>query len=717
MAGLFGLIPLAALACEVVLCVRYARGRKEFGQPVPRSSWVWALPSAVMLCIVAVCGLLGMVEGKAPWLLGTLSCAGIAASGVLAQRRDDAWRVLAGAGKRARVGILVCLVLALLVFVLFAIEAPFNALLPVGGPSHFWLEMLLAGLLLLGFYLLAQRHASACVLPVALLFFIGLAQYFVKRFKNAAILPTDLFALGTAAAVSGEYVFAIDEHVLLGAACAAGAIAILSLVRPPARGSADARSRCVCLAGGVASLGLLATLVLVPSYMGVFGVSMEYWYTMDYYQMQGFLPSFIAVMQDMPIHRPDGYTTERARELTLEHARAYREQAAANVNSARTQEQFSRIRPSVIAIMDESFSDLSVFDGMHADYTGPKFLKEELADALATGQLNVSVYGGGTCNSEFEFLTGNAMGFIGPGKYPYSIYDLSRVDALAANFKALGYRTYALHPNYPANWKRDIVYPQFGFDEFLSIEDFGGMPDPAVDKQTPNEPHSEVFHSGVSDAATYDRVLELLDKSEEPAFVFDVTMANHGSYEQDNIPKSYYGDYHPADYDGEVPDHNLNEYLACINRSDKDLKAFMEELRRLERPVVVVFFGDHQPSITKDYNDTWYANEDEDAHARREHVAYYTIWANYDVDGREQTSRRQDTSVDLLGIQALDFIGAPTTDYQAAVLDITRQIPSLSVTGYQDADGAWHRPDDEGPTAQAYADLANIEYLNFAERL
>ncbi len=716
MGGLFGLVPLAALACEVVACVRYARGRTKLGQPVPRSSWVWALPSVVVLCVAATCGVLGMVEGEAPWPMGMLSCAGIAASGVIALRRDDVWRAFDAAGDRTRTWMRAGAMLALLVCVLLAIEAPFNALLPLGGPSHFWLEMILAGLLMLGFYLLAQRHAGACVVPVALLFFVGVAQYFVKRFKNAAILPTDLFALGTAAAVSSEYLFAIDEHVLLGAACACGAIALLALVRPPERDAADAKTRARCAAGGVASLGLLAALVLVPSYMGVFGVSMEYWYAMDYYQMQGFLPSFIAVMQDMPIRKPDGYTSERARELTLAHAQAHREQAAAGA-SARTQEQFQRIRPSVIAIMNESFSDLSVFDGMHAGYTGPTFLKDELDDALATGLLNVSVYGGGTCNSEFEFLTGNAMGLIGPGKYPYSIYDLSRVDALAANFKSWGYRTYAVHPNYPANWKRDIVYPQFGFDEFLSADDFGGMPDPAVDKQTPNEPHSEVFHSGVSDAATYDRVLELLAQSDEPAFFFDVTMANHGSYEQDNIPASYYGDYHPADYDGEVPDHNLNEYLACVNRADEDLKALVEQLRQLDRPVVVVFFGDHQPSITKDYNDTWYANEDEDAHARREHVAYYAIWANYDVDGREQTSSRLDTSVDQLGIRALDLIGAPTTDYQAAVLDITRQIPSLSVTGYQDADGAWHRPDDEGPTAQAYADLASIEYLNFAERV
>ena len=720
---LLGLVPLAALVAEVVLCVRYARNRADFGDPIPTSSWVWASPSALVLCFLAVWGFLGLVEGSDLWYLYPLVNAGIAASGVVALRRDETWELFDRSGKRAQIGMRIALVVALLILCLFAIEAPFNDLIPFGGPRFFWLEMLLVALLLLGCYLIGQRHAGLCVAPVAALLFIGIAQYFVKRFKNAAILPTDLFALGTAAAVSSEYVFALDSHALVGIACAAAAITVLSFVRPPkaadARGKAPVRN----LAGGIASLALLTALVLVP-YQIVFGVGIEYWYSMDFYRMQGFLPTFITVLQDMPIKRPQGYSPEHAQQVLAEHAQAYRESMASDPGHQQATKQFEELRPSVVAIMNESFADLSLYDNLHAGYTGPEFLNNELKDALATGTLNVSVFAGGTCNSEFEFLTGNSVSFVGQGKYPYSIYDLSGIDGLAADFKALGYRTCAIHPNYPTNWKRDIVYPLLGFDTFLSIYDFGGVPDTSVDKVTPNEPHSEVFHSGVSDAATYRRILDMLKEGDEPQFFFDVTMANHGSYQQRNIPEEYLLEYHPKDHDELTSDadwltsdDDLNEYLSCIKRADDDLKAFLGELRKRDRPTVVIFFGDHQPRVSKDYNDTWYPNEDEDAHARRLYSSNYMIWANYDVAGRESNSKRIDTSVDMLGIRALDLIGAPTTDYQAAVLDITKQIPSLSITGYQDASGAWHKPEDTDETSQAYADLAQIEYLNFGSKV
>lgn len=719
MSWVFGIVPLAALVAEVVLCVRYSRTRADFGDPVSRGTYVWIAPSAIVLAFLAVWGFSGLVDSDGLWYMGPLCCTGIVASGLLSLHRDELRRLYDGCDDRTSKKLRVGIVISLLVLCLFATEAPFNHLIPFGGPSYFWLEMLLEGLLLLACYLLAQRRAAACALPVTLFLLIGIAQYFIRRFKNAAILPTDLFALGTAAAVSSEYVFALDDHAMLGMACAVAALAILSLVRTPMQHTTGAKAHPVVrnLVGGMSSLTLLVALALVPNYMEHLGVGMEYWYSIDYYQMQGILPTFLAVLQDMPIRKPEGYSTERAEQLMQEHAQAYRAAVAADANLSKTFKQFEELKPSVVVVMDESFADLARYDGMHAGYTGPQFLKEELTDALSCGELNVSVLGGGTCNSEFEFLTGNSMSFIGSGKYPYSVYDLSNIDALAADFKQLGYETSAIHPNYPSNWKRDTIYPQFGFDTFLSIDDFGGMPDCSVDKVTPNEPHAEVFHSGVSDAATYERILEQLRKSEAPQFFFDVTMANHGSYVQNNIDAAYVDTYHPADYEGEHTDAELSEYLACVKRSDEDLRDFLAELRKLDRPVVVVFFGDHQPSIAKDYNDVWYPNEDEDQHARRVHSSDYVIWANYDVDGQAQTSTRSDTSVDMLGAKLLGLIGAPLTDYQAAVLDIMRQIPSLSITGYQDAKGAWHKPEDDSPSAQAYHDLQLIEYLNFATKV
>ena len=69
--------------------------------------------------------------------------------------------------------------------------------------------------------------------------------------------------------------------------------------------------------------------------------------------------------------------------------------------------------------MNETFSDLSIYQNMHAGYNGPQFFKN-LPDTLSRGTLYVSAYGGGTCNTEFEFLTGNSMSYLGSGVYPYT---------------------------------------------------------------------------------------------------------------------------------------------------------------------------------------------------------------------------------------------------------------------------------------------------------
>lgn len=718
MAFLPAVFPVAALALLAASSVGYARKQKSAGRPLPRSSWAWAAPPALMLVFLAVWGFMGLLEGPLFPIGSPLASLLMAGAAAVSLRREAVQDWYCRRPKPVRAALAAALCAAVLACTLLAIEVPFNSMLPAEGPQFWWLEMLLEALFLLALFFLGQRHACLCGAGVAVLSFIGIAQYFVKRFKNSAILPTDLLALNTAAAVSTEYVFALNEYALMGIAYAMLAICALSLVRPP-QPKAQHRVRGIAgnLAGTVASAGLLAALIFVPNYANDFGVQMKYWYTMDYYQLQGFFPTFFAVLQDMPIHMPDGYSTQTARDLTQSYASTYRSSTGADDAHTAAAAQFSQIKPTVIAVMNESFSDLSLYDGLHTGYEGPQFFKNGLNDALARGTLNVTVHGGSTCNTEFEFLTGNSTTFIGAGKYPYSIYDLSHVDALAGEFKQWGYKTCAIHPNYPSNWNRDELYPTMGFDTFLSIDDFGGMPDCAVDRTTPNEPHCEVFHSGVSDRETYNCILHMLEQDDAPQFFFDVTMSNHGAYDQENIPAEYMVDYAPKESVGEETPERLNEYLSCIERADDDLEEFVGKLRQLDRPVVLVFFGDHQPTISMAYNDHWYTDESEDVHARRAFCSSYVVWANYDVAGNEQTGDVDEMSVDMLAAKTLDLIGAPVSDFQAALLEVRRSIPSLSTLGYQGANRTWYAPNDDCTYAQAYRDLSLMEYLNFATKV
>ena len=365
--------------------------------------------------------------------------------------------------------------------------------------------------------------------------------------------------------------------------------------------------------------------------------------------------------------------------------------------------QFDELKPSVIVVMNESFADLSDFDGMRCGYEGPQFFNS-IDDGLYRGELFVNVHGGGTCNTEFEFLTSNSLGYIGAGKYPYSTFQLDPIDNLARQFGSLGYTTTAMHPNYASNWNRNKVYAAFGFDSFMDINAFGGMPLRGLDGRKKMETPTgiPIFHSGVSDQATYQATLDLLAEDEAPQFVFNVTMQNHGSYNQNNIPEDKLTHYYPTGtYEdpsfAETPER-LNEYLSCIEESDRALEWFVGELRKLDRPVVLVFFGDHQPSMTPDYNDAWYTNEDDLTHTQRVYHAEYVMWANYDVAGNSQSSEVRDTSVDVLGTIMLHAIGAPLTDYQKAQLATREQIKATNLHGYLGADDTWYTPEQDSPT-------------------
>lgn len=700
--ALIPLVALCALTAGSVLFVRRSLARG--GLPRPSAFFWLAAPALMLIAAIVWCGS-GLYLGGAPELL-TL-CAAALVAGAAALLRDpllaalDARAAAAGLPRRVPRAALAALAIAAGVALGFlAMELPYAE----GGIAVEPRFALIEALLVLGaltfLYFLFQRRGSGIALGVGTCAFIGLTQFFVASFKASAILPNDLFVLGTAAAVSGNYVYAVDGKVLLGLSCLLASLAPCALVLPvPAEGRAGrARSAAANLAAACLAFVALWAGVAVPSYFDDLGVGMEYWYTLTYYRRQGFLTSFVAVAQDLPVEEPEGYSASAARGLEASYAASYDETRGAAAGRAAATAQFDEVRPTVICIMNETFADLSCLDGASWGYEGLEYLGQ-IPGRILAGDLSVSVIGGGTCNSEFEFLTGIPLAYVGDGKYPYSLYDLSEAPSLARQLSALGYRATAMHPNYATNWNRDRVYEALGFDEFLTIDDFPG---------------AEWYHSGVSDAETYERILRLLDEDAGPQLIFDVTMQNHSSYDQNNI-----GAVEQYQVDG-VSDYDnarLSEYLGCIAESERALEGLISALEGLERPVVVLFFGDHQPALSSIVNDALYPDEsDELAHNLRVHETTYFVWANYDIAGAGGLDEEA-TSVCYLGALLAERIGAPLTDYQKAQLVAWEEMPALSLLGARGADGTWTPLDEAGALPDVYDDLAQMSYLEFASKL
>ena len=548
-------------------------------------------------------------------------------------------------------------------------------------------------------YFLGQRTGIAVSLGVVFFTVIGVVQYFVVLYKSSPILPSDIYALGTAAAVSTGYDLVLTKEALwLLVACAVILFFLEFMVPSIGEGKKKIgifvviNTACALAVGG-AALACFNTVDLADT----FATDKAAWQPLPAYKTQSFMPSFLTLAQQMRVEAPDGYTQGEAEQLESTYAATY-DSVADPIITASAADQFAEVKPTVIAIMNESFSDLSSMDGLGVGYQGPTYMNT-IADAALTGSLSVSVHGGGTANSEFEFLTGNSMAHLGVAFYPYSTFNLSGVSSLPKQFSELGYKTTAIHPNLASNWSRDKAYAELGFDEFIDISGFEG---------------AETYHAGVTDAATYDKVLELLREDDSPQFIFDLTMQNHGGYTVGNVAQNLPWFDFPAGDDS--LDAQMNEYLACIEQSDWALADFIEELRTLDRPVVVVFFGDHQPGISSAFNDAMYPGEDEVTHVERIYTTQYFIWANYDIAGNDQVSTRDDLSTSTLGAKLMEVIGAPMTNYQKASLAARGEVPAINSVGYRGADGLWHdlTADDRSKTVD---DLEWLQYLNLGSKV
>ena len=697
------------LIAGIALAVRELARTRAAGETVSRSAIAWAAVFALIQLFVIVWSAIGKVERDvlAPVFL-SLAVAGCMWASVA--RRVIVPRIehLKTPRKRKPIRPAVCGALAIClagVFAFLGLEIPSNHNLLWMYPLCALLEWALITVPLLSLYFLVQRRGCLPAVLAAALNILGIAEYFIITYKSMPIQPGDLSALSTAAAVSGGYDYILNPFCLYGMAFTLVSLLVCeysAIYRPKAerRGPGAAKRVGINLLLAVVCLGGVAAHVTLIDYYNTLWVQVYTWRPLESYYREGFLPCFISAAQTIKPPRPADYTVDDAKKLIKDYAADYDEVEGTGEARRAAEQQFNDEKPTVITIMNETFSDLSIYQNLHADYQGPQYFKS-ISNALKRGKLYVSAYGGGTANTEFEYLTGNSMAYLGSGVYPYTIYDLQGRENLAAQFKSLGYTTTAMHPNHKTNWNRENVYEDFGFDRFLGIEDFSG---------------SEQLRGMVTDQATYNKILELLDQNSDPQFIFDVTMQNHSGYKTGLLPWAKLVDYA---IDG-VSDPEVNEYLSLIEESDRALEYFINRLSQLDRKVVLVFFGDHQPFFPDRYN-KWFTGEDSAVHAERQWQTSYVIWANYDVAGNDQVSEQDDLSTNYLGSELMQLIGAPLSDYQKAHIVLRNSMPAINSTGYADGQLAWYlssasvsaedgASDSAVAAAAARADLAKMQY-------
>ena len=529
-------------------------------------------------------------------------------------------------------------------------------------------------------FFIAGRTSISMAICVSAIAIIGVGNYFVVMFRSNPIVPWDIFSFETAMSVADNYVFSVDwalaEHI---------AMFILMLI-VGVRTNIRLNKKIL--------RPILTVAMCIPAYFYISylwqdnlerntGLNDTLFNAKYMHSKDGFFVSFILDIHFLQIEEPKNYSDEYALSLLNEQ----------KVEKVETPEEL----PDIIAIMDETFSDPAVLGEFETNKDYMPFvhsiLRGEVANTIS-GYADVSVLGGNTANSEFEFLTGNSMAFFPNGSVPYLQYIRDGISTIVPQLEEYGYTTYGTHPYRAKGWNREFIYDLMGFDYRYFQGSF---------------PFEDKLRNYVSDEADFKSILEWRNNTEGPFFMFNVTMQNHSNYGGD------FDNFDPqivAKFKNTYSNKYLNKYLSLMYETDQDVASLLSELSQSDRKTIVVFWGDHQPNdyvvrpIYKEYG-LDFDNQTYEQQQQRQKTPFF-IWANYDI--QEQTN--VEISLNYLNILLFETAGLQLDEYQTFRKNLWQgQIPMMNAVGYRNDDGDLVEYDDAPEEIQNLLnEYQNIQY-------
>lgn len=521
---------------------------------------------------------------------------------------------------------------------------------------------------------LFHRMKPAFLISFILTMFIGIANYYVISFRGYGIIFMDFYAIKTAAAVAGGYKYGVDIYLIAGVLSCIAGIAISLILPSKKRMYFNVKDMCA----SVSALFIAAVFVVWLNTSATFfdNVSSLSWDHSIGINDYGYLLYFVANAGESTVDSPDGYSVEKVDKILSKY------------EDKKKTSDLQEKHPNIIMVMNESFSDLRVL----GKYTTNKEIMpffDSLNKNVVKGYAESSVYGGYTANSEFEFLTGCTKTFL-PGN-PYLQYIDDYLPSVISNIKSQkGYgEAVAVHPYNPSGYNRNRVYPLLHFDRFLSIDDFK---------------NPLLIRDYISDKSDYEKIIDLYKnkKKDKSLCVFNVTMQNHNPYNFD-----YVSDVKVTDFS---VSSQVEQYLSLMRKSDDALKELITYFKKSDEPAIILVFGDHQPHLPDSFyeklfgkNPVQFSRED----SMKEHLIPFMIWANYDI-GEENIER---TSINYLSSLLLEKAGLKMSDYNRYLLELYKEIPSLSATGFYDKNGVLHdNKESTGKYAEMLKEYEMIQY-------
>lgn len=511
-----------------------------------------------------------------------------------------------------------------------------------------------------------------------LIYLAATVNYLVYLFRGNPILPSDLLAWRTGMSVADNYTVSFTKGFMI-----ASLIMIIVCLVAYKLEKADYKPSIVNRIAVIGTFVVFACVIfhlffdtdLIKTKIRVIDFFAPKYTYADY----GTAFGFVANVKAMDTVEPEGYSTEKVEQAL--------EAAPKQITGASSEAE----KPNIIVIMNEAFSDLSLIGNYttNMDYL-PNI--RALSENTIKGRLFVSVYGGATSDTEYEFLTGNSMAVMPANSVPYQQFVTKPTDSLARTLKAQGYYNIAIHPYKPSGYKRDLVYPLLGFDEFLSMEDFE---------------NPKLIRSYISDSSDYQKIIEQYEtkKDQGPLFIFNVTMQNHGGYsssqifsDEDTVRLTYFPNY-----------NSTEQYLSLLRQSDMAFQELIDYFTQQSEHTIILLFGDHQPIVYSYFHEALASQPDA---VLKKYQVPFVLWANYDIPEEDV----EQISANYLSSLLLKTAGLEGTRYNDYLMSLYQKVPVITALFYIDKDGQSHDFSEETPYSDLITEYKYVGYNNALDK-
>ncbi|TCF23683.1 LTA synthase family protein [Bifidobacterium longum] len=538
------------------------------------------------------------------------------------------------------------------------------------GNFVFVLNVILVALLYLMLLMLFNRFWTASIVILAVGIIVAAIEHFKVEIRYEAILPADLGFLGSNTGNMLTFIPAGAHVTILVALGAFAALLALILVLRHFDGrkgrmirtdnlSLNLTSRLILLLLPILVFALYCIHVsttdsLANKFSRALGDTPSMWDSVYDAQRNGPLVAFTRQLNPKIMDKPSNYSEE-----TMKKVAARYQKEAETINASRTN---NLTDSTVVYVLSESFSDPSRVPGLKTNKDSMPNIRKIKA-GTTSGLMLSSGYGGGTANLEYMGLSGLSMAnFDSSLSSPYqqlvpSQHWTPTINQMwGAPVNSLGY-----HPYESSMYSRATNYKKFGFSHFYTLTG------PDVIKYQDKIDESPY----VSDKSSYDSALEGIKSGKTNKFIQIITMQNHMPYHEWYENNDYTAESTTGTPLGDDEQQSIETYQKGVEITDQATQEFLNELDALDKPVTVVFYGDHLPGIYSS------ASED-DNNSLALHLTDYFIWSNKASSSQgNKASDAAYSSPNFFVAQAADHMNAKVSPYLAFLTEMHSKIAAM----------------------------------------